>query len=92
MVASPFCFGIGNIRWTTGSPSTREGKSSARSIPLALLEAVLGKPDQVVPEKGVMKAYQSRCEIGGKVFLLRVIGGWLGGSRRRGDGLPDHKD
>ena len=44
-----------------------------RSIPLALLEAVLGNPDQVVPERGVMKAYQSRCEIGGKMFLLRVI-------------------
>jgi len=37
------------------------------------LEAVLGKPDQVVPEKGRVKAYQSKCEIGGKMFLLRVM-------------------
>ena len=44
-----------------------------RRIPLSLLEAVLRKPDQVVPEKGLVKAYQSKCEIGGKMFLLRVM-------------------
>jgi hypothetical protein len=44
-----------------------------RRIPLAQLEAVLAKPDQVVLEKGVVKAYQSRREIGGKMFLLRVM-------------------
>ena len=44
-----------------------------RRIPLTLLEAVLEKPDQVVPERGVVKAYQSRCEIGGRIFLVRVI-------------------
>ena len=44
-----------------------------RRIPLTLLEAVLEKPDQVVREKGAMKGYQSKCEIGGKMFLLRVI-------------------
>jgi len=44
-----------------------------RAIPLALLEAVLQKPDQIVPERGAAKAYQSKCEIGGKMFLLRVI-------------------
>jgi hypothetical protein len=44
-----------------------------RRIPLSLLEAVLEKPDQVVLERGVAKAYQSICEIGGKMFLLRVI-------------------
>jgi hypothetical protein len=44
-----------------------------RRIPLALLEAALEKPDQVVPERGVAKAYQSKCDIGGKMFLLRVI-------------------
>ncbi|PYV21778.1 MAG: hypothetical protein DMG24_18635 [Acidobacteria bacterium] len=44
-----------------------------RGIPLALLETVLEKPDQVVPERGVAKAYQSKCEIRGKMFLLRVI-------------------
>jgi hypothetical protein len=44
-----------------------------RGISLALVEAVLKKPDQVVPERDVLKAYQSECEIGGKMFLLRVI-------------------
>jgi len=38
-----------------------------------LLEAVLEKPDQVVRERGAVKAYQSKCEIGGKMFLLRVM-------------------
>ena len=44
-----------------------------RRIPLTLLEAVLEKPAQVVPERGVVKAYHSKCEIGGRMFLLRVI-------------------
>jgi hypothetical protein len=44
-----------------------------RRIPLALLKAVLEKPDQVVTEKGTLKAYQSRCDIGDKMYLLRVI-------------------
>jgi len=44
-----------------------------RKIPLALLESVLHKPDQVVPERGRTKAYQSKVEIGGKMFLLRII-------------------
>jgi hypothetical protein len=44
-----------------------------RRISLSLLEAVLEKPDQVVPERGVLKAYQSKAEIGGKMFLVRVI-------------------
>ncbi len=38
-----------------------------------MLEAVLEKPDQVVRERGAVKAYQSKCEIGGKMFLLRVM-------------------
>ena len=44
-----------------------------RRIPLTLLEAVLEKPGQIVPSRGAAKAYQSKCEIGGKMFLLRVI-------------------
>jgi hypothetical protein len=44
-----------------------------RRIPLALLEAFLVRPDQVVRERGALKAYRSKCEIGGKMFLLRVI-------------------
>ncbi len=44
-----------------------------RAIPVSWLEAVLGKPDQVVPERGSLKAYQSRRDIGGRMFLLRVV-------------------
>ena len=49
------------------------GRKSGAGIPLALVEAVLRKPDQIVPEKGTVKAHQSRCEMGGKIFLLRVL-------------------
>ena len=44
-----------------------------RRIPLTLLEAVLEKPDQVVPARGAAKACQSKCEMDGRIFLLRVI-------------------
>ena len=44
-----------------------------RRIPVALLEAVLENPDQVVAERGALKAYQSRCDIGGKMYLVRLI-------------------
>jgi len=37
------------------------------------VEAVLEHPDQVVPERGVVSAYQSKVDIGGKIFLLRVM-------------------
>jgi len=48
-------------------------EAARRQIPLTLLQAVLENPDQVVPERGTVKAYQSKCKIGGKMFLLRVI-------------------
>ena len=44
-----------------------------RRIPLSLVEAVLENPEQVVPSRGAAKGYQSKCEIGGKMFLLRAI-------------------
>ncbi len=44
-----------------------------RGIPLALLESVLEQPQQVVPEQGGKKAYQSQLDFGGRLFLLRVI-------------------
>ena len=59
------------MRYTFSSHAQQE--IERRRIPLSLLEAVLEKPDQVVLERGVAKAYQSKCEIGGKMFLLRVI-------------------
>jgi len=45
-----------------------------RGIPLELLESVLKNPQQVVPETGGKKAYQSQLDFGGgRIFLLRAI-------------------
>ena len=45
-----------------------------RGIPMALLESVLGNPQQVVIEPRGKKAYQSQLDFGGgKIFLLRAI-------------------
>lgn len=44
-----------------------------RRIPRELVEAILEKPDQVMPERGNLKAYQSKRQIDGKMFLVRVI-------------------
>lgn len=45
-----------------------------RGIPMAFLEAVLQHPQQVVPEVGGKKAYQSQFDFGGgRSFLLRAI-------------------
>jgi hypothetical protein len=44
-----------------------------RQIPLALVKSILEKPDQIVPERGAVKAYQSKRDIGGKMFLVRVM-------------------
>ena len=43
------------------------------NIPLALVEGVLDKSEQVVPEKVGKKAYPSRGSISGKMFPVRVI-------------------
>jgi hypothetical protein len=45
-----------------------------RSIPLTMLESVLENPQQVLPERGGKKAYQSQLDFGGgKIFLLTAI-------------------
>jgi len=45
-----------------------------RSIPLTLLEQVLNNPQQIVIEKGKLKAYQSIILFDdGRTFLLRAI-------------------
>jgi uncharacterized protein DUF4258 len=44
-----------------------------RGIPLPWVEAVLENPDQITPERGALKAYQSKRDIGGKMYLVRVI-------------------
>ena len=68
----------GGLRWFGSTARYRlsihaQEEIGRRSIPAAVLEAVLANPDQVVAEMGAVKAYQSKCEIGGKIFLLRVL-------------------
>ena len=70
--ASPLSFGLANrVRYRLSEHVRQE--IARRRIPLTVLEAVLEKPGQIVPSRGAAKAYQSKCEIGGKMFLLRVI-------------------
>ena len=44
-----------------------------RKLPLSLLEEVLQAPEQKVPEVDEITCYQSRVEIDGKRYLLRVM-------------------
>lgn len=45
-----------------------------RKISSELVESVLESPQQIISEKGSMKAYQSQIDFGGgRIFLLRVI-------------------
>lgn len=45
-----------------------------RSVPWLLLETVLNNPDQIVTERGNLKAYPSLIDFGdGRRFLLRAI-------------------
>jgi hypothetical protein len=50
------------------------GEMERRSIPWQILETVLYHPQQIVAERGNLKAYQSVIDFGnGKHFLLRAI-------------------
>lgn len=44
-----------------------------RQIPEDVLDSVLHQPQQIVPESGRRKAYQSQISFGGKMFLVRAI-------------------
>lgn len=44
-----------------------------RKIPQQLVEQTLEVPEQKVPEVGDITCYQSRVEISGKAYLLRVM-------------------
>ena len=44
-----------------------------RKIEKDLVESILDNPEQVISEKEGRKAYQSKVNVGSKVFLLRVI-------------------
>ena len=51
-----------------------EQELKRRMIPCELLDSVLENPQQVVPEYGGRKAYQSKLDFGGgKIYLLRAI-------------------
>ena len=51
-----------------------EEEMARRGIPRALAEEVLRRPQQVVPERGARRAYQSEVSFGaGRRFLLRLI-------------------
>jgi hypothetical protein len=44
-----------------------------RNISRALLESILNSPQQIVPVMSGMKAYQSKIDFGGKIYLVRAI-------------------
>ncbi len=45
-----------------------------RKIPWHLVDSLMQKPQQAVPERGSRKAYQSQFDFGdGRIFLLRAI-------------------
>ncbi|MHB8166334.1 MAG: DUF4258 domain-containing protein [Sulfuricella sp.] len=44
-----------------------------RQIPESIVEQTLRAPEQIVSERGDRKAYQSRVEIAGKIYLVRAI-------------------
>lgn len=46
---------------------------SRRQIPESALQEVLDNPEQIVPEDSGRKAYQSRLDFGGKMYLVRAI-------------------
>jgi len=51
-----------------------ERELQLRKIPRQFLDQVMANPQQVVPERGNKKAYQSQMDFGsGKIFLLRAI-------------------
>jgi hypothetical protein len=50
-----------------------ESELVLRRIPREFVEEVLRQPQQIVPERPPKKAYQSKVDFGGKIFLLRVI-------------------
>jgi hypothetical protein len=44
-----------------------------RSIPLDTIHRVMESPQQIVSAYGERQVYQSKVEIGGKLYLVRVI-------------------
>ena len=44
-----------------------------RDIPFEVIEQVLSSPEQSVPEHGGLMALQSRVELEGRPYLVRVV-------------------
>jgi hypothetical protein len=44
-----------------------------RSIPLNVVQLILDSPAQKVPEHGGILCYQSKAEINGRIYLVRVM-------------------
>ncbi|MEO0049652.1 MAG: DUF4258 domain-containing protein [candidate division WOR-3 bacterium] len=57
------------VRW---SKHARE-EAERRGIPVGLVENVLASPEQVASGYGNTQVYQSRKEMGNKIYLIRVI-------------------
>lgn len=54
------------------TPHARE-EMVRRQIPEDVVTAVLAHPEQVIVERAGRKAYQSRIEMNGKEYLVRLI-------------------
>jgi hypothetical protein len=48
-----------------------------RAIPPALLQSVLHQPQQIVPEQGGRKAYQSQLDFGGGEYSCSERLSWI---------------
>lgn len=44
-----------------------------RRIPLSVVEAIMDAPEQKIPETPNVLCYQSKVEISGKLYLVRVM-------------------
>lgn len=57
------------VRWSKHAKDEAE----RRGIPVRLVENVLASPEQVISGYGNTQVYQSRKEIGNKIYLIRVV-------------------
>ena len=50
-----------------------EEEAKRRNIPLNVIEMVITSPEQVIKRGNDRRIYQSRTEINGKLYLIRVV-------------------
>ncbi len=53
--------------------SHAEEELMERGIPKAIVLSVLEDPEKVLPAKNGRSAYQSRVDINGKIYIVRII-------------------